>query len=98
MPASGFEEAGHAPSQQKERSIKTTARRKARGEEEIRLHCMVSTKQTLVELMTWSNVKEQDEDITLKIQQDPVDKVLIQYQAYEWLQSPPHYFRMIQHP
>lgn len=41
---------------QKERSAKTAARRKARGEEEIRLHCMAGTRQALAELMAWSGI------------------------------------------
>ena len=53
--------------QQKERSAKTAARRKARGEEEIRLHCMAGTRQALAELMAWSGIKEQGEAITLMI-------------------------------
>ena len=53
--------------QQKERSAKTAARRKARGEEEIRLHCMACTRQALAELMAWSGIEEQGEAITLMI-------------------------------
>ena len=53
--------------QQKERSAKTAARRKARGEEEIRLHCMAGTRQALAELMAWSGIEEQGEAITLMI-------------------------------
>jgi len=52
---------------QKERSAKTAARRKARGEEEIRLHCMAGTRQALAELMEWSGIEEQGEAITLMI-------------------------------
>ncbi len=51
----------------KERSAKTAARRKTRGEEEIRLHCMAGTRQALVELMAWSGIEEQGEAITLMI-------------------------------
>ncbi len=53
--------------QQKERSAKTAARRKSRGEEEIRLHCMAGTRQALAELMAWSGIEEQGEAITLMI-------------------------------
>ncbi|MCP1419837.1 hypothetical protein J3D47_004080 [Pseudomonas laurylsulfativorans] len=52
---------------QKERSAKTAARRKTRGEEEIRLHCMAGTRQALAELMAWSSIEEQGEAITLMI-------------------------------
>jgi hypothetical protein len=51
----------------KERSAKTAARRKTRGEEEIRLHCMAGTRQALADLMTWSGIEEQGEAITLMI-------------------------------
>lgn len=37
--------------EQKARSAKTALKRKARGEEEIRLHCMAGTRQALAELM-----------------------------------------------
>ena len=52
---------------QKDRSAKTAARRKSRGEEEIRLHCMAGTRQALAELMAWSGIEEQGEAITLMI-------------------------------
>jgi hypothetical protein len=52
---------------QKDRSAKTAARRKTRGEEEIRLHCMAGTRQVLAELMAWSGIEEQGEAITLMI-------------------------------
>lgn len=51
----------------KERSAKTAARRKTRGEEEIRLHCMAGTRQALADLMAWSGIEEQGEAITLMI-------------------------------
>ena len=51
----------------KDRSAKTAARRKTRGEEEIRLHCMAGTRQALAELMAWSGIEEQGEAITLMI-------------------------------
>lgn len=53
--------------EQKDRSAKTAARRKARGEEEIRLHCMAGTRQALAELMAWGGIEEQGEAITLMI-------------------------------
>lgn len=53
--------------EQKDRSAKTAARRKTRGEEEIRLHCMAGTRQALAELMAWSGIDEQGEAITLMI-------------------------------
>ncbi|WLG49159.1 hypothetical protein [Pseudomonas sp. FP1742] len=51
----------------KARSAKTAARRKTRGEEEIRLHCMAGTRQALADLMAWSGIEEQGEAITLMI-------------------------------
>jgi hypothetical protein len=51
----------------KDRSAKTAARRKTRGEEEIRLHCMAGTRQALAELMAWGGIEEQGEAITLMI-------------------------------
>lgn len=53
--------------EQNDRSAKTAARRKARGEEEIRLHCMAGTRQALAELMAWGGIEEQGEAITLMI-------------------------------
>ena len=53
--------------QQKERSAKTAARRKARGEEELRMHAMAGTRQALVDLMAWHGIEEQGEAITLMI-------------------------------
>jgi hypothetical protein len=51
----------------KNRSAKTAARRKTRGEEEIRLHCLPGTRQALAELMAWNGIEEQGEAITLMI-------------------------------
>ena len=51
----------------KARSASTAARRKERGEEEIRLHCMAGTRQALAELMQWNGIEEQGEAITLMI-------------------------------
>lgn len=50
-----------------ERSEKAAAKRKSRGEEEIRLHCLLGTRQALAELMAWSGIEEQGEAITLMI-------------------------------
>jgi hypothetical protein len=50
-----------------ERSEKAAAKRKERGEEEIRLHCLPGTRQALAELMAWSNIEAQGEAITLMI-------------------------------
>jgi len=52
---------------QKDRSAKAAAKRKSRGEEEIRLHCLPGTRQALTELMAWSGIEEQGEAITLMI-------------------------------
>jgi hypothetical protein len=52
---------------QKDRSAKAAAKRKSRGEEEIRLHCLPGTRQALAELMAWSGIEEQGEAITLMI-------------------------------
>jgi hypothetical protein len=50
-----------------ERSAKSAAKKKSRGEEEIRLHCLPGTRQALAELMAWSGIEEQGEAITLMI-------------------------------
>lgn len=52
---------------QKERSAKTAARRKTRGEEELRLHTMAGTRQALADLMSWHGIEEQGEAMTLMI-------------------------------
>jgi hypothetical protein len=52
---------------QKERSAKTAAKRKSRGEVEIRFHSLAATRQALAELMAWSGIEEQGEAITLMI-------------------------------
>lgn len=52
---------------QKERSAKTAARRKTRGEEELRLHTMAGTRQALADLMAWHSIEEQGEAMTLMI-------------------------------
>ena len=50
-----------------DRSAKAAAKRKSRGEKEIRLHCLPGTRQALAELMAWSGIEEQGEAITLMI-------------------------------
>lgn len=50
-----------------DRSAKAAAKRKERGEEEIRLHCLPGTRQALAELMAWSGIEERGEAITLMI-------------------------------
>jgi len=50
-----------------DRSAKAASKRKERGEEEIRLHCLPGTRQALAELMAWSGIEEQGEAITLMI-------------------------------
>jgi hypothetical protein len=50
-----------------DRSAKAAAKRKERGEEEIRLHCLSGTRQALAELMAWSGIEEAGEAITLMI-------------------------------
>ncbi|RON81003.1 hypothetical protein [Pseudomonas fluorescens] len=50
-----------------DRSTKAAAKRKERGEEEIRLHCLSGTRPALAELMAWSGIEEQGGAITLMI-------------------------------
>lgn len=52
---------------QKDRSAKTAARRKTRGEEELRMHAMAGTRQALADLMAWHGIEEQGEAMTLMI-------------------------------
>ncbi|MCJ8207685.1 hypothetical protein [Pseudomonas sp. RGM2987] len=52
---------------QKDRSAKTAAKRRSRGEEEIRLHCMAGTRQVLADLMAWHQIEEQGEAMTLAL-------------------------------
>ena len=52
---------------QKERSAKTAARRKTRGEEELRLHTMAGTRQAFADLMAWNRIEEPGEAMTLMI-------------------------------
>ena len=53
--------------QQKERSAKTAAKRKARGEEKLRLHALEGTRIALAELIAWNGIDEQGEAMTLMI-------------------------------
>lgn len=52
---------------QKDRSAKTAAKRKIRGEEELRLHTLAGTRQALADLMAWHGIEEQGEAMTLMI-------------------------------
>jgi hypothetical protein len=52
---------------QKDRSAKTAAKRKSRGEEELRLHTLAGTRQALTDLMAWHGIEEQGEAMTLMI-------------------------------
>ncbi|WP_458736976.1 hypothetical protein [Pseudomonas chlororaphis] len=54
-------------STQKDRSAKTAAKRKSRGEEELRLHTLAGTRQALADLMAWNGIEEQGEAMTLMI-------------------------------
>jgi hypothetical protein len=50
-----------------ERLEKAAAKRKSRGEVEVRFHTLPATRQALAELMAWSGIEEQGEAITLMI-------------------------------
>lgn len=50
-----------------DRSAKAAAKRKDRGEEQIRLHCLPGTRQALADLMARSGIEEQGEAVTLMI-------------------------------
>lgn len=52
---------------QKERSAKTAAKRKSRGEEELRMHAMAGTRKVLADLMAWNGIEEQGEAMTLAL-------------------------------
>ncbi len=52
---------------QKERSAKAAAKRKSRGEEELRMHAMAGTRQVLADLMEWHQIEEQGEAMTLAL-------------------------------
>lgn len=52
---------------QKDRSAKTAAKRKNRGEEELRMHAMAGTRQVLADLMEWHGIEEQGEAMTLAL-------------------------------
>ena len=53
--------------EQKERSAKTASKRKARGEEELRMRAMAGTRQVLADLMEWHKIDEQGEAMTLAL-------------------------------
>lgn len=48
-----------------ERSEKAAAKRKSRGEEELRMHALAGTRQVLTDLMAWHQIEEQGEAMTL---------------------------------
>lgn len=50
-----------------ERSEKAAAKRKSRGEVEVRFHTLPSTRQALAEQMAWSGIEEPGEAITMMI-------------------------------
>ncbi|WP_434706704.1 hypothetical protein J3Q07_16615 [Pseudomonas sp. D4-18] len=52
---------------QKDRSAKTAAKRKSRGEEELRMHTLAGTRQALADLMEWHQIDEQGEAMTLAL-------------------------------
>ena len=56
-----------APMTQQERSAKSSEKRKALNEEELRLRVRQGTKQALSELMEWADLEEQGEALTLMI-------------------------------
>lgn len=56
-----------APMTQQERSAKSSEKRKALNEEELRLRVRQGTKQALTELMAWAELEEQGEAMTLMI-------------------------------
>lgn len=53
--------------EQKARSAKTAAKRKVRGEEELRLRCLAGTRQALTDLMDWHGFEEQGEVMTMAL-------------------------------
>ncbi|WP_462383319.1 hypothetical protein [Pseudomonas sp. Marseille-QA0892] len=52
---------------QAERSAATAAKRKARGEEELRMRTLPGTRQCLADLMRWHGIEEQGEAMTLML-------------------------------
>lgn len=52
---------------QQQRDEKNALKRKAHGEEELRLRVRPGTKQALAELMAWAEIEEQGEALTLMI-------------------------------
>jgi hypothetical protein len=50
-----------------ERLEKAAAKRKSRGEEELRMHALAGTRQVLADLMEWHQIDEQGEAMTLAL-------------------------------
>ena len=50
-----------------ERSENAAAKRKSRGEEELRMHALAGTRQVLADLMAWHQIEEQGEAMTLAL-------------------------------
>jgi hypothetical protein len=50
-----------------DRSAKAAAKRKERGEEELRMHALSGTRQALADLMAWHQIEEQGEAMTLAL-------------------------------
>jgi len=50
-----------------DRSAKSAAKRKSRGEEELRMHALAGTRQVLADLMAWHQIAEQGEAMTLAL-------------------------------
>lgn len=50
-----------------ERQEKSAAKRKSRGEVEVRFHTLPATRQALADLMAWSGIEEPGEAMTLMI-------------------------------
>ncbi|GFM73787.1 hypothetical protein PSCICL_47790 [Pseudomonas cichorii] len=55
------------PADQKTRSAKAAEKRKANGEEELRLRARLGTRTVLTELMAWHGIEEQGEAMTLAL-------------------------------
>ncbi|WP_095067847.1 hypothetical protein [Pseudomonas sp. Irchel 3A18] len=55
------------PADQKARSAKSAEKRKANGEEELRLRARLGTRTVLSELMAWHGIEEQGEAMTLAL-------------------------------
>ena len=50
-----------------DRSARASAKRKGRGEEELRMHALAGTRQVLADLMEWHQIDEQGEAMTLAL-------------------------------